>query len=224
MKTTDGYDIKIGGYYYLENGQCVILDTCATTEEDKPAFLVTPFYEGETMKVNGNGGTHNEITAEYEHEGEPTLVTAVFENAPMKKLDEQYKEGVNKIEALSLTAGILKMNINKMKADKMLFERETKDTTKVFEKVKEKVYKMKEELFDLEERRVKKKNKLSELEDSISDMGPANPDSENVLLTRGELQRLNKRDFELHCLEEGGIDNWERYSESLNKFKERYPD
>ena len=65
-----------------------------------------------------------------------------------------------------------------------------------------------------------KRQKLSELEDSISSL-----QSEDVssLISKTELQRLNKRDCELECLEAGGVDNWEWYSESLKDFHKRYP-
>lgn len=55
-----------------------------------------------------------------------------------------------------------------------------------------------------------------------------------VWLTESEYNRLEKfasqydhlkeRDFMLTCLEDGGVDNWEWYSESLEPYWKRYPD
>lgn len=39
-----------------------------------------------------------------------------------------------------------------------------------------------------------------------------------VEITQEELSSLRDRDFKLQCLENGGVDNWEWYGESMNPY------
>ena len=41
---------------------------------------------------------------------------------------------------------------------------------------------------------------------------------ETVTIEKKEYNRLIDRDFKLACLESGGVDNWEWYSESLEDY------
>ena len=41
---------------------------------------------------------------------------------------------------------------------------------------------------------------------------------EMIEITKAEYYRLVDRDFKLTCLENGGVDNWEWYSESLKDY------
>jgi hypothetical protein len=41
---------------------------------------------------------------------------------------------------------------------------------------------------------------------------------EMIEITKAEYDRLVDRDFKLTCLENGGVDNWEWYSESLEDY------
>ena len=43
-----------------------------------------------------------------------------------------------------------------------------------------------------------------------------------VVVSKKEYEGLRKRDFKLTCLEAGGIDNWEMYSESLEDYRKLY--
>jgi hypothetical protein len=43
---------------------------------------------------------------------------------------------------------------------------------------------------------------------------------ETIVITKEEYERLLKRDFKLDCLEDGGVDNWEWCSESLEPYYE----
>jgi hypothetical protein len=43
---------------------------------------------------------------------------------------------------------------------------------------------------------------------------------ETIVITKEEYELLLKRDFKLSCLEDGGVDNWEWYSESLEPYYE----
>lgn len=219
MKTTDGHEAKPNNYYYLENGQSVILNGCATKEDGKPAYLVTPFYEGETMTVNGDGGQHNEITADYEHEGLEMLVFSIFEKAPVEKLDPQYRARLKEIESISVSAGMLKIESKRLEAEirktVLTHDKKVKDLLRLEGEIRSAASK----LLEITEKAEKKRHELSDLEDSI----PAPPSGETIMIGKSDLQRLNKRDFELQCLENGGVDNWEWYSESLKDFNERYP-
>lgn len=221
MKTTDGHEIEIGAYYYLENGQVVILDVCATTHDKKPAFMVTPFYEGETMTVSGDGGSHHEYSADYEHEGELTLVKSIFKVAPMERLDETYKTKLMRIESLAVSFGEIQKLLGLAHVKKAGIEREIELLSKTCKRLKENDLQAREMLDSTIELVNKKRNELSDLEDSIGDFIGT---EKETAINKTELQRLNKRDFELQCLENGGVDNWEWYSESLKDFNKRYPD
>jgi len=41
---------------------------------------------------------------------------------------------------------------------------------------------------------------------------------ETVTITKAEYDRLTDRDFKLTCLENGGVDNWEWYDDSLSDY------
>jgi hypothetical protein len=50
-----------------------------------------------------------------------------------------------------------------------------------------------------------------------------NPHSRNnVVITKKEYEYLLQSDFKLQCLEEGGVDNWQWYFESLEPFRRKY--
>ncbi len=221
MKTTDGHEVKLNNYYHLENGQSVILNGCATGDDGKAAYLVTPFYEGETMTVNGDGGTHNEITAEYEHEGLEMLVFSIFEKAPTEKLDETYKTKLSRIESLSVAFGEMKKHLDQLFFEKSGIERIIKVLLISCKKSKENDLQARTMLDSTTDLVNRKRRELSDLEDSIGDFIGT---EKETAIAKTELQRLNKRDFELQCLENGGVDNWEWYSESLKDFNERYPE
>lgn len=41
---------------------------------------------------------------------------------------------------------------------------------------------------------------------------------ETVTISKKEHDRLQDRDFKLRCLENGGVDNWEWYGDSLEPY------
>lgn len=48
---------------------------------------------------------------------------------------------------------------------------------------------------------------------------------EYILLTINKYKELESDSFKLQCLENGGVDNWQWYSESLTEwYKKYYPD
>lgn len=220
MKTVDGVDVVIGRYYYLATGQQVNLDSCAITIDGRDIFIVTPFYEGEAMSVSGDGGSHHEYSIEYEHEGDNILVTAIFDKAPLDKLCTKYRGKLEEIEKLSLTLGELLADKKKQDDTKRILIRGIAETESIYVLTSGKTKEAKEVLNSLDEEISEKRQRLSELEDSIGDMKSEDVSS---LISKTELKRLNRRDFELQCLEEGGVDNWDWYDESLKNYRKRYP-
>lgn len=49
---------------------------------------------------------------------------------------------------------------------------------------------------------------------------PHSPD--NITITKKEYESLKQDEFKLQCLEDGGVDNWTWYSESLQPFFRKY--
>jgi hypothetical protein len=45
-----------------------------------------------------------------------------------------------------------------------------------------------------------------------------------VTLTKERYEYYKRRDRMLQCLEEGGVDNWDWYSESLKPYFKEYPE
>lgn len=43
-----------------------------------------------------------------------------------------------------------------------------------------------------------------------------------VIQLAKEIKQLRQRDYMLECLESGGVDNWDWYSESLKPYYKRY--
>ena len=85
-KTTDGYDLERGCYYYLENNQVVSLVDFMLTSGGDMKYLVTPFYEGYAMDCRMYPAGHTEIEIPYEIEGEATIVTKLFKNEPLARV------------------------------------------------------------------------------------------------------------------------------------------
>jgi hypothetical protein len=48
------------------------------------------------------------------------------------------------------------------------------------------------------------------------------PSQDMVTISREEFERLNDRDFKLSCLESGGVDNWQWYSEALEDYWKKH--
>ena len=223
MHTTDGHELKKNHYYYLENGQCVVLNEFATTADGRDVFMVTPFYEGETMAASGAGGYYSEITVPFEHEGEEILAHALFKKAPTEKLCSQYAAKMKEIELLSLTIGELKLNIQDMRKDKNAVECFRKDAIKQCEAEDRALAELQKKREEIEKELSSKRQKLSETEDSITSY-TLSPADDKTVIGIAELQELRKRDFKLACLEAGGVDNWEWWDESLKDYRERYPE
>jgi hypothetical protein len=220
MKTKDGIETKIGNYYYIENGQVVYLNNTATDAHGNTVFVVTPFFEGETMAVSGDGGRHSEYTARYEHEGKEMLVNDIFDSEPLEKLGARYKEKLKDIHHIGLSVGILTSELSSCEKVKSKLRIDI-DGLKKLHEVEHREYKENKEILEnLKEDVAEKRQKLSELEDSIADL--KNEDV-STLISKTEIMRLNKRDYKLNCLEAGGVDNWEWFDESLKDFRERYP-
>lgn len=222
MKTTDGHEVKVGGWYYLESGQVVILNDCAVTPKGKEVFLVTPYYEGEAMSVSCDGGYHHEMSMDYEHEGDETLVYALFKEVPLERLSPEYEKKLQEIEALALAAGTLKIEVKALNSETQKSKKLCEEEEKLLLELKLLIKGESSMLYDVKEKLQESRQKLSEFEDSIPSR--PQPGVDGRWIDTVELQRLSKRDFELYCLEAGGIDNWEWYGESLKDYRKRYPE
>ena len=220
MQTTDGHELIQNSYYYLEDGQTVILNEGAITPDGKQVYLVSPLYEGTAMRASGDGGYHHEITCDYEHEGPQTLVHALFKKAPTEKLDADYKEKLNQIERLSLTIGTLKQEEKVTRELIASLDNAKKDVEKLYDVKRKALTEITAELDNMDQTYKAIKQKISEMEDSLTSTPAGN--STSISIT--ELQRLNKRDFRLSCLENGGVDNWHNYDDSLDNYRARYPE
>jgi DNA repair exonuclease SbcCD ATPase subunit len=220
MKTKDGVEVKKYSNYYLENGQEVVLNDFVTNSEGKTKFLVTPFYEGETMTVSCDGGSHQEYSMDYEHEGLEVLVDSIFDSEPTEKLGAEHKKVKKQIEELSKVVGFLAKKESDLNSLIFKSERETKEALKNKDLAIVELDKENDKLNKVAEKTQNRRQELSELEDSISSLKSEDVSS---LISKTELRRLKKRCFELECLEAGGLNNWEWYSESLKEFRERYP-
>ena len=106
MKSTDDKDLQKNGYYYTRLGQCVILHDWALGQ-NAPVFLVSRFYEGETMEARLYPSGHTEITMPYEHEGEIEPVNELFQDAPIFIVEEEYKKKANEVSLLCQSVGKL---------------------------------------------------------------------------------------------------------------------
>lgn len=219
MKTTDGHECLKGHYYYLENGECVCLNDFAITGDGQDAFMINPFYEGETMTVTGAGGYHQEITCQYEHEGEERLVRSLFKVAPTEKLCSRYATKLREIEQLSLSLGLMQRQVVITNKEINAANTAKKEAEKAAERCKRDTAILQEYLDKLQEEHDAKMAELSAIEDVINN----SVITKEIAVDAEKLQYLTKRDFKLQCLENGGVDNWEWYGESLVDYRKRYP-
>lgn len=218
IKTTDGVCAKPGKYYYSEYGEEVILEEAVVNGEGKTRYLVTPFYEGDSMTVSGAGGEHHEINGRYEHEGEQRLLDSIFCTAPTEKIDKKVKDIIDKHSMLVLAYG----EILKQKKDEQYKLKDLKRIVKQFTIDNKEAFKKKEALADaldnLQEQVDKKRQELSLLEGNVGGIGRVDP------LSGKEIAFLIKRSFFLDCLKAGGVDNWSFYDDSLADYHKRYPE
>ena len=220
QKTTDGFELKLFGHYYSENGESLILNEFATDSKGKTVFMVTPIFEGESMTVSGDGGHHNEYTCDYEHEGVEIFVESIFEKAPLNKLDATYKQKQQDITNIGIAVGklsslkkALNLEINSLNGSLKKMHDE------IVRRIEDRATK-KNSLEELNSKISDKKQILSDLEDAIPDI---KTDSDSVYINKKELQSLNKTAFMMQCLQSGGVDNWEWFDESTKGFREKYP-
>jgi hypothetical protein len=222
--TKDGYEAKEGSYYYLEDGTTVNLNECAFTNAGEPVFLVAPFYEGEAMSCNGDGGTHNEVSIPYEHEGEATLVKAIFKKAPTKKLGEKYAAKAKQVEELALTIGFLIAKMKEYTRVKGKLQGETEALKKTNDEHILKVNEQSELLKKIRVSIVDRSILNKKLEDMVAKKTPVEIGGSSRSITEAEYKRLQKISFMMDCLEASGIDNWQWYDESMKAYHKEYPE
>lgn len=219
MKTTDEHELKRHGYYYTRTGQVLVLHDWAEGQNG-PVFIVTRFYEGEAMDCELTPNGHREITAPYEVEGEKEPVSEIFKELPVFVVDAEYKKQAEKVTALTESLGFLQKAIrdheNKEKSLNLQVSKNEKEFIESQEKLNALLESVEQASDDLNE----KKRQISEAQDRLGDL---TTDDDSVTISKNELGELRKDQFNLQCLEAGGVDDWEWYGESMNKFRERYP-
>ncbi len=205
--------------YYLENGQEVNLDKILTDENGKTLYLVTPIFSGEAMRVSGGGGYHHEICVDYEHEAPQIVVNKVFEQAPTEKLEKRYAEILKNIEAMNLALGFAKKEhdnfvnqTNKLSTTQNQLELNIKSLNQTKDNLHESINKYVEN----------RNNLIKVVEELKLTANSLKSDETTITIKKEDYASLQKRDFKLQCLENGGVDNWEWYGESLNAYNEKY--
>jgi hypothetical protein len=204
---------EVGKYYCLANGQEVILEAIVVLG-DKTKFFVIPFYGGYAMGCKLYPSGHTEIEVPYEVEGHPILVDNIFHDPLDPKIAEDRKK--HDMELFRLKKEILnsQTNLQKAQEEEKEVKKEIADLLKDKEILLEETARIREERTQLEERAASLQKDLAEIEDGISKLSGTERDE--------RLAYLVKRDFELKCLENGGVDNWEWYGESLEDYRRRY--
>lgn len=220
MKTTDGHELTRFGYYYSRLGEQLLLEDWAEGQQG-PIYLVSRFYEGEAMEAQLYPSGHTEITVPYEHTSEIVEpVKEIFKNKPIFLVDEEYKKEAEKVLELSRSIGFLRDVIDNLKKEERSLRLATESATKSFEINKLKLDELLEKVEEAKESLDEYTHKISDAEDRLGDLTATD---NNVMVDREELGQLRKDSFKLTCLENGGVDNWEWYCDSLKDYYERYP-
>lgn len=208
-------EITIGKCYYNSFGEQVLLDEVVTTKDGKAKYIVTPLYEGEAIEMVCYGDSPTERVIPYEEQGEQRIVAAIYEDEPVAKLGEKAKAAAVRLEAIATTVGLLKESEKELKRSTVKLLKEEKEHAAHAEAAKSKKEAAEKALAKVLEQVDNARQRLSELEDAAEahEMGDLN----------NELARLRKREFELKCLEAGGVDDWEWYGDSLEDYRKRYP-
>ena len=212
IKTTDGYVIERGSYYYLESGQQIVVYDAMCHEDKSISYLVAPFYEGEAISVECVNGSHHEYCTPYTIEGEKTLVSNIFTAAPSEKIDEQIVEKHKELTRLLHAVAVSKAEQNEMASETIRIACEVDKNQLALTEITKL-------LGDELQKLVSTRITLSE----IRDITPQQIVGESVTVGKSELAELNKVAFYAQCLDEGGVDNWAGFTEALEPFYERYP-
>lgn len=214
MKTNDNYDLVTNQTYYTVEGQKVYLKDHIQKQDGSLRFEVIPVYEGTAMDCKLYPSGHTELCVDYEEEGDPILVSKIFRYAPTKKLDDAYGARVRDLEKISLSTGELKLSEKRLAASLAKVNNEIKAAKMEFTELEKTLLAKRDELVKVDSELSDKRQTLSEYEDSLPDF---------MEETSGELARLRKIEFQMQCLEAGGVDNWDGYDDSLDAYRERYP-
>ena len=200
--------MRIGNRYYLVNGEEVILDGIIEGETRK--YIVTPYYYGTAMSVNCYSGEHTEVEMDYEHEGFQITVNEIFEKPPVQKIEAKYKAIADKVLLATEGLALIEKDKNRLSLELRRYKHEIEKMSETAELAK----KHHEDLEQIREEINRKKGELNSIKDGISNLSQEKRDK--------ELAYLKKRDFKLTCLENGGVDNWEWYGESLEDYFKEY--
>lgn len=213
MKTTDGKELKKGGYYYSREGNKLLLQDWGqgTTA---PFYLVSRIYEDEVMETHLYPTGHTEITIPFEFECDPTFVHEIFKDAHVFIVEEQYQKKLDELEALSISIG--ETIKSKLQLSKRIVELEA-----TVESLISSITEREEELEVLTQTKEETQNVLSNLQEEVKKVSQIlneTPAGDTIQVGVEKLNELYDRDFKLNCLEAGGVDNWEWYDESLSEY------
>lgn len=224
MKTTDGHPAENGKYYYIENGQEVMLEECATKDNGETVYLVIPHYEGETLIASGAGGSHHEISGKYYHDGFPMMAKSLFIKPPLAILHPEYKAKLDRIEELAAATGKLALLNAELESNKRRLTKENNELVPQNERLKKTKEETKKELAAINENINEARANLSSLEDSISNVSESVPDEHIEMISVEELKKLRRAQYMLQCLENAGVDNWDGRDYAIDEYRKRYPE
>jgi len=219
MKSTDGKELQRYGYYYTRAGQCVTLHDWAEGQSDF-IFLVSRFYEGETMEARLYPSGHTEITSTYEHEGEVEPVSELFKDVPIFAVEEEYKKKAEEVLALCQSIGKLEVEIKNSEKRSRELNNIDKSLTAQVNNKESALSTLGSQIEAANETLNDKTAQISSAEDRLGDLTQS---GDAATVSKDELGELRKDQCKLRCLEAGGVDNWEWFDESLKDFRERYP-
>lgn len=191
--------------YFLLDGTVVVLDDYMVCSDGTFKFLVRPKFAGETIGISGEGGYHHEFNIEYEEYGSQTIVDKIFDSYRKTKFftekEELLKETIalkKECQQLSKEKTLLTKDLEELKQLYIDFDNDKKLHTELIQKV------------------TTLGKKLQELEKEITIKTEAN----SIIADQKKIKYLLKRDEKLTLLENGGVDNWEWYEESLKEFED----
>lgn len=201
--------------FFLSNGQeCELVDIGIFGGKQK--FLVRPyaFVELESMYAHCNGGYHQEVNCHGEAEvvGKEIVVDEIFKKPPTEKI-------AGEITALLVEKAKLLSEIADTK-------KSTKETYAEKERAEKELAKMKQEVVAFKDEYRKEQENLRELKESI---GVAQGRLSEYIRRTGtsdsnEIAELKRKADKLNALENGGVDNWQWYDESIDRWNTENPE
>lgn len=220
VKTADDHEAEVNKYYYNSNGEQVFLNEVLINQNGDVRFLVVPIFEGEAMDARLYPGGHTEVMTPYTHEAMPVVIDAIYKDEPVPLLGEKITEAISRLTSIAEATGDLILREKELKVTFSKMVGVEKEKSKQIDELDKQIETKNELLANKMERLVEVKQKISELEDiACHGIIPGR----DITISQDELVKLRKSFFKLECLDAGGVDNWEWYDESMEKYFERYP-